>query len=129
VKHALVQESLSEAQVHPPGVFDRFKEASIFIANQALLDPSSLDVITRCVACSEVGLAAGFDRFGYAYRQCGTCHSLMATPRPSRDVLDAYWQSSEAAEIRRSQVFVDATKERQLAVSRTRAVMVGCMIH
>ncbi len=125
MKHTLVQEPLTEVEVHPPAAFDGLVRACVDAFRSSLDRPDAFRVLTRCPACASDDLETAFDKHGCSYRLCRSCRSLFATPRPTEATLDWYLKRSPAAELRRAPDFVAVMADRRRDVTDYRATWVG----
>lgn len=78
----------------------------------------------REVPCPACGTAAGeraFERFGLAYRECGTCGSVYLSPRPDAQVLADHARTSEAARFWRERVVPETEQARRDKILLPRA--------
>jgi SAM-dependent methyltransferase len=52
-------------------------------------------VRVACVACGGDSLTPEFEKLGFAFERCADCATLMTNPRPSPEILDAFYAGSE----------------------------------
>lgn len=96
IKYVVVDEPLSEAEVHPPESYRRLVELSVAAAAQLETRPAE-----GCPACGESAAEAAFSRHGFEYTRCRLCATLYADPRPDATGLAWYLHESDAARYRR----------------------------
>jgi hypothetical protein len=111
VRQVILNEGLSETEVHLPGVYDRLVEVSVQSAAELLKEASGF-VETACPACAAKEGEAAFEKHGYRYQLCRDCWTLYVSPRPSAAQMDWYVTRSPMAEFRRSEEYRNATERR-----------------
>ena len=58
-----------------------------------------------CPGCRSEQNHAAFEKFGYTYRLCSTCHSVFASPRPPEKDLITFFRSARSSVFLRDRVF------------------------
>lgn len=95
LKYVVVDEPLSEAEVHPPESYRQLVDLSVSSAAE-LKERRDVD----CPACGSQERWLAFDKAGYTYWNCDGCTTLYASPRPTGTLLDWYLHESPAARFR-----------------------------
>lgn len=98
IKYVVVDEPLSEAEVHPPESYSRLIELSAASAAELEIRPAE-----GCPACGDSVSEPAFSRHGFDYARCRRCATLYADPRPDAKGLAWYLHRSEAAAYRREE--------------------------
>lgn len=108
---------MKEEEIRPQELFNRYlkvarEDIDRFFSNKSRF----LEV--ACLACGSKKLKPAFVKLGFEYKTCAECESLFLSPRPSKEVIDAYYREGEAvkfwstdfyrqtAEARREKIFV-----------------------
>ncbi len=112
LKYVVVDEPLSEAEVHPPESYRQLVELSVSSAAE-LKERRDVD----CPACGSSRRQLAFDKSGYTYWSCLGCTTLYASPRPTGALLDWYLRESPAARFRTRQDYRRPLKRRTLEVA------------
>lgn len=112
LKYVVVDEPLSEADVHPPDSYRQLVELSVSSAAE-LRERRDVD----CPACGSPQRQLAFDKSGYTYWSCCRCTTLFASPRPTGALLDWYLHESPAARFRTRQDYRRPLKRRALEVA------------
>jgi hypothetical protein len=120
VRRAVVDESLEEIEVHPPGLYRRLVDACVASARE-LLDQQELLAETPCPACGSLDPELAFEKHGYTYRSCRICATLFISPRPSRSQMDWYLRRSPAAAFRQTAEYRAAKDQRTRELAAYRA--------
>lgn len=98
LRFVVVDEPLSEAEVHPPESYRQLVELSSSSAAE-LKERRDVD----CPACGSPERQLAFDKSGYTYWSCRECTTLFVSPRPTGPLLDWYLHESPAARFRTRQ--------------------------
>ncbi|MEM7352103.1 MAG: methyltransferase domain-containing protein [Acidobacteriota bacterium] len=112
LKYVVVDEPLSEAEVHPPESYRQLVELSVQSAAE-LRDRRDV----ACTACGSAERDLAFEKGGYTYWSCRRCTSLFASPRPSGPQLDWYLHESPAARFRAREDYLGPLRQRALEVA------------
>ena len=100
MKAVVLRDDLREADIRPEPLYAEYKAIlegesrrvfgdSTFIENHKLLP-------FDCPSCGRAPVAE-FERWEAQYCRCSTCASLLVSPRPDQDALDAFHRESRAA--------------------------------
>lgn len=119
MKHLMLEEPLTEREIHPPATFDHFQRHSVASAWEARATWPTVSLL-RCPACDGQSLQAAFERLGYPYLLCESCRSLWASPRPNAAATRWYLHDSQSARFRRSSDYQQAMAARQAEVAQYR---------
>lgn len=120
LKHVVVDELLSEAEVHPPQTYERTRATARESARELLAARSSFCVVD-CPGCGAATHQPAFELDGFAYRRCASCWTLYVSPRPNADQQRWYLRDSPYAAYRCSEEYLDAMKSKVLDLARARA--------
>lgn len=74
-----------------------------------------------CPGCGSGSSSLAFSRFGLSYCQCGGCHSLFVSPRPSEEELALFYRESEAIRFWRQEILPATREARRTKLFRPRA--------
>src|SRR5579859_6533340 len=89
-----VDERLSERELCPPELL-RGQEEAFARDIERLRERSTDFVAVACPACASRAPEPAFEKWGFAYVTCSSCRTLYMSPRPSPEVMAAYYSSSE----------------------------------
>ena len=84
-------------------------------------------VETPCPFCGEDAERSAFEKEGFRYRECGSCGSLYASPRPTPDLLREYLDTSEAVEFWSSHFYRETADARRTQMFRPRAARIAAL--
>lgn len=85
---------LSEAELCPPELLAGQEEA--FARDVARLRARAAEFVeVPCPACGGDEARPAFEKWGFRYAACGRCGTLYMSPRPSPEVMAAYYADSE----------------------------------
>ena len=112
LRYVVVDEPLSEAEVHPPESYRQLVELSVSSATE-LKERRDID----CPACGSPERQLAFDKSGYTYWSCRSCTTLYVSPRPTGEQLDWYLHESPAARFRTREDYRQPLKRRALEVA------------
>lgn len=87
-------ERLSESELCPDDLLAD-QEAAFARDVARLLDRRAEFVEVACPACGGGDQLPGFSKMGFAWSRCGGCRTIYMTPRPSPEVMGAYYADSE----------------------------------
>lgn len=111
MKQIIINDHLDEADVHPPGLYQRLIEISVDSAVNLLDQPEKFSEIS-CPACTTTEYTKAFEKHGYSYWLCNSCSTLFVSPRPSASLIDWYLLDSPAAAFRDSIDYQQAMSQR-----------------
>ena len=112
LKYVVVDEPLSEAEVHPPDSYRQLVELSLQSAAE-LRQRRDVD----CPACAAAQRDLAFEKGGYTYWCCRRCTTLFASPRPTAARLGWYLHESPAARFRAREEYLEPLRHRALEVA------------
>ena len=112
--------ALSEQQIRPAKLMEG-KSSCIEHDRQYLLDRRDQWVMVDCPGCGHGGSALFGEKHGFAYRQCSACLTVYTSPRPSREVLEAFYLNSENYAYWNEHIFPATEDARRLNIFRPRA--------
>jgi ribosomal protein L37AE/L43A len=116
VKSVVVDEPLTEVEVHPPEVYRELVELSVRSAAE-LRERTDVD----CPGCGSADRRLAFAKHGYPYWSCRRCHTLFASPRPTAAQLAWYLRESPAARFRARDDFRGPLRQRNREVAAVHA--------
>jgi len=114
MKHLVLPNGLRGDTIRPSGALKAFHSAATRDAALLLGDLVSID----CPACGGASERA-FDREGFTFRECATCESLFASPRPTAEAVVRFYRETEAGRLR-VEYFRAADEDRLTHVVRSR---------
>lgn len=112
-------QDLTEVEIKPSDLLDAFRAESERSIRDLLL-PDAVNAIP-CPGCGAADSTLAFDKLGFRYRECGSCGTVFASPRPGQAALDRYYRDSPAAAFWRSRVLPSTGAARAEKVTRPRA--------
>ncbi len=99
MKHIVLGDRVTGAEIRPPGMLARLRAQSIDDA-QAFFGGSTHVETVPCPACGSPDASEAFRKHGFVYQECRRCESLYVSPRPTPDTLKRYYRQSEASRLR-----------------------------
>ena len=87
---------MKEREIRPLDLFARYQKLSLEDIRVFFSDKSCF-VQINCPGCASAKNRPAFEKFGFRYVECNQCGSLFTSPRPSQQVLDAYYSNSASA--------------------------------
>ena len=99
MKHAVVSTGLHDADIRPAPLLSEFKRLSAEGAREYFADVLAR-VGVACRACDSRDAAPSYEKQGFQYLLCLNCRSVYVSPRPSKDALDRYYETSAASRYR-----------------------------
>jgi hypothetical protein len=120
LRHVVVDEPLSEYEVHPAQTYDALRSHARRSVEQ-LLAAANEFVAVSCPGCASGGRSAAFDKHGFHYWRCQECWTLYVSPRPTPNQMRWYFRESPYAEYRRAPEFAARSSERALELAALRA--------
>lgn len=124
MKRAVVSTGLHDADIRPAPLLSEFKRLSEEGAREYFGDVSAL-VAVNCPACDAPGATSAFEKQGFAYARCEDCASVYVSPRPSREALDRYYQTSAASHYRVEHFARETAEARRRHLLRAHAQWMG----
>lgn len=85
-------------------------------------------VDVNCPGCDSPGGKAAFEKDGFPYRECETCGSLFASPRPQAAALIDYAMNSRAVEYWSTHFYRQTAEARRAQIFRPRAAQVAALV-
>lgn len=123
MRRVIVQEDLREAQIRPDSGFSHYIELleRDFVDFLKDLELVPLDA---CPACGSESAQPDFERMGVQYLECGRCRTTYVSPRPTREDLDRFYETSEAIQYWNAAVAEDTAPARRKYIFGPRATWV-----
>lgn len=120
MRRVVIQEDLREAQIRPDSGFSNYIELleRDFVAFLTDIDLVALD---SCPACGSEETRPDFQRMGVQYLECERCRTTYVSPRPTREDLDRFYDSSEAIQFWNKTVAEDTAPARRKYIFGPRA--------
>lgn len=111
---------LRENEIRPDALMD--EQARRYAADvRRLLEHKSSFVRTACPACSADAPRPAFEKMGFAYVVCSRCETMYVSPRPTRDLLERYYTTSENYAYWNAHIFPASEGARREKIFRPRA--------
>ncbi len=108
MKRVVVRVDVRESQIRPESGFSTY--ISLLEEDfKHFLGSMNLVPLAACPACESSDSSPDFAKMGLEYRRCGRCQTSYATPRPSMEDLDRFYDQSEAIRYWTSYVMSKAT--------------------
>jgi len=109
MKRVVFVEDLSELEIRPDNLYNRYKDL-LKDEIMSFFPDKSLFVETNCPGCGGEKPEKAFVKFGFQYCKCGRCGSLFVSPRPTAKMLGNFYQNSRAVSFWRNEM-AEKTKE------------------
>lgn len=94
MKNIVIFDDYHVRDLKPPELVKRYVELTERDVREMLVPTATVQV--PCPGCGSADVATSFEKFGMAYRECGSCRSLYVSPRPDDAALVRYDKDSEA---------------------------------
>jgi hypothetical protein len=123
MKRVVVVDDLREFEIRPQDGFNEYVAllghdiTRIFGRERGVL-------LTRCPACGAADAEPGFEKLGFQYLRCSFCRSLYVSPRPTEEMLQAFYTESRAIEFWNSTLARQTADARQEHIFQPRAAWV-----
>lgn len=122
MKRVVLSENLKEFEIHPPKLFDKYRditknELQLYIKKWDLFD-------IDCPACNSKQKKIVFNKFGMNYAECKNCKTLYVTPRPSDNEISEYYRTSKAMSFWNDHFYKDTILDRKKIVFKSRALWI-----
>ena len=112
-----IGEKLSESELCPDDLL-RAQEEAFARDIERLLARSSEFVDVACPACGSTGSEQGFPKYGFTWVRCTDCRTLYMSPRPSPEVMGAYYSDSENYRFWAQHIFPASEQARKEKIHR-----------
>ncbi len=93
MKNIVVFDEYQEGDLKPSGLLHKYIELTGIDVEKYFLKAQKLEACS-CPACFHSRSAAAFGKFGLGYQECGACHTLFVSPRPSDHALNEFYRSA-----------------------------------
>jgi ribosomal protein S27E len=127
VKHVVIIDDLQELEIRPREMLDEYTKLLKQDVARLLRDRGAF-VAVACPACGHPGQAAAFVRLEFAYVRCTECRSVYVSPRPTPELLEAFWASSDAIVFWNSRFLKDTARERTAKVFQPRVAWIRSVL-
>lgn len=118
---------MKEADIRPKALLDEF--FAYMKADAERLAARRADFVdVPCPGCGGSDAALAFEKDGFPYQECRTCHSLFASPRPSPEALIDYAMNSRAVEFWSTHFYRQTADARRAQIFRPRAGIVAELV-
>lgn len=114
---------MKEAEIRPLDLFSRYltlarEDAETFFDRRHFVE-------VTCPGCSAEMARQAFEKFGFRYVVCEACDSLYTSPRPSRRMLEEYYQKGKAVRFWGSEFYRATSESRKERIFRPRAELIA----
>lgn len=99
MKHIVLGERVTGAEIRPPGMFAKLRAQSLTDAKTFFDAPETMHTVP-CPACDGADASLAFEKHGFQYHECRRCGSVYVSPRPTDAALRRYYEESEAGRLR-----------------------------
>jgi Zn ribbon nucleic-acid-binding protein len=120
VRRIVVQDDLREAYIRPDSGFTTYIDLLKEDFRQ-LLDPKTFIEWTSCPACGHPDSASDFQKWGVSYIRCLQCQTTYMSPRPGKEDLDRFYETSQAVAYWNSALVASTADARRHYISSPRA--------
>jgi SAM-dependent methyltransferase len=115
---------VKESEIRPRQLFDRYLELSAEEIARFFRDRSKfLDV--ACPACGSASQGPGLTKLEFRFVTCADCASLYVSPRPSADMIGAYYRESKAVKFWETHFFKETDRARREKIFQPRAALIA----
>lgn len=123
MKQVTVFDGLREFEIRPQGLFNEYlrileRDIGRFFADRDRF------VTISCPACGSRKLEPAFAKLGFSYVRCLDCRSVFVSPRPSKEMFEAYEVGSETAKFWSDHFLKETAKERNKSIFNPRALWI-----
>ena len=112
--------AMTEADIRPPAIMEA-KRACVEADRRYLLDRRDQWVEVACPACGDEASRPWGGKQGFRYAECTGCGTVYTTPRPSPELLEAFYAASENYAYWNEHVFPATEDVRRERIFRPRA--------
>jgi len=119
--------SLKENDIRPPELMKQ-KAWAVEADRQFLRDCSDRFVPVNCPACDSAESHPWAGKEGFTYRECNHCGTLFTSPRPTGEILAAFYRQSQNYAVWNSSIFpaTEAARRERIFVPRARRTIDLC---
>ena len=96
MRRVVVVDDLREFEIRPQDSFEEYVRLIRQDAEHILAERDNFDELVNCPACGQTALEPAFSRLGFQYVRCPGCRSLYVSPRPTNEMLRAFYVASQA---------------------------------
>ena len=96
MRRVVVVDDLREFEIRPQENFEHYVRLVEQAAESLLAERDRFEELAVCPACGESALEPAFSKLGFQYVRCRDCRSLYVSPRPTEEMLKAFYTSSQA---------------------------------
>lgn len=114
---------MKEAEIRPQALFNEYLALAVKDVSRFFGD-KSVFVKAPCPGCGSEAYSTGLEKLGFRYVVCSDCGSLYLSPRPTTDMIDAYYRDSAAVKFWGTRFFKETAEARRLKLFRPRARLV-----
>lgn len=127
MKQVTVFDGLRESEIRPQGLFNEYlrileRDISRFFADRDRY------VAVSCPACDSRKQEPAFAKLGFSYVRCLDCRSVFVSPRPSKEMFEAYELGSDTAKFWSDHFLKETAKERNKSIFNPRALWIQSYI-
>ena len=115
---------MKERDIRPKDLFGKFLQLTRESTEEYFCHRKGF-IEVRCPACDDNRKKKEFDKFSFTYVTCNRCGSLYNSPRPSMEALNAYYESSKAAEFWSDTFYRKTEDERREKIFLPRARLIS----
>ena len=109
---------MKEAEIRPEHLLRRYLELSAEDATHCFGDAQRTDI--ACVACGGTDIRPEFAKHGFAYASCGTCGTLLQSPRPVIAAFEQFYRDSVSSRFWAEEFFPAVAEARRESIFRPR---------
>ena len=122
MKHVVISENLKEFEIHPPELFDKYRditknEIEKFIKKWKLFN-------INCPACNSKERIKVFDKFSMDYVECKNCKTLYVNPRPSEKDTSNYYKISKSTLFWKEHFYKETVLDRKRIIFNPRSLWI-----
>lgn len=111
---------LKEAEIRPDDLMAR--QAELYASDvRRLMEASDHFVAVACPACGGDTPQYAFGKYSLSYQRCTACETVYVSPRPTPELLERYYQTSQNYEFWNRYIFPASEDARREKIFRPRA--------
>jgi len=115
-----MDKALKESDIRPNHLME--KQAELFSADIArILKYKDRFVVVACPACQANSSSKAFNKFDFTYVVCSKCQTMYVNPRPTPEILQIYYSSSQNYAYWNKYIFPASENTRREKIFRPRA--------
>lgn len=123
MKQVTVFDGLREFEIRPQGLFKEYLRILEHDIGRFFADRDRY-VAVSCPACDSRKQEPAFAKLGFSYVRCFDCRSIFVSPRPSKEMFEAYEAGSDTAKFWSDHFLKETAKERNRSIFNPRSIWI-----